>query len=154
MNSERLPEQSLDENNWAWLQIQARIQAANARNELDTAVSPPIVFPGKPVDIVYDVELYKQLEQAAEKIPNFERDLLLHQASWSSLPLIGSLLQKVRQSLHSIALFYANRALQHQQTVNQHLWEAIGRLTAVTQQQQRTIESLQAQLTALSQTES
>jgi hypothetical protein len=154
MNSERLPEQSLDENNWAWAQIQARIQAANTNNGLETTVPPPVVFPGKPADIVYDVALYKQLELAAEKIPHFERDLLLHETGWSRLPLIGSLLQKVRQSLHSIALFYTNRALQHQQAVNQHLWEAVGRLTAVTQQQQRTIEAMQAQLAANSQPKS
>lgn len=144
----------MNETHPVWNDIQARIQAAKARNELDTAVSPPIVFPGKPADIVYDVELYNQLAQAAEKIPGFEHDLLLRETGCSSLPLIGSLLQKVRQSLHSIALFYANRALQHQRAVNQHLWEAMGRLTAVTQQQQRTIESLQAQLAALSQPES
>lgn len=144
----------MSEINPVWNDIQVRIQAAKARNELDTAVSPPVVFPGKPSDIVYDIELYKQLEQAAEKIPGFERDLLLQETRWSSLPLIGSLFQKVRQSFHSIALFYANRALQHQQAVNRHLWEAMGRLTAVTQQQQRTIESLQVQLTMLNQSES
>jgi len=144
----------MNESNPVWNDIQARIQMAMARNDLETAVFPPVVFPGKPTDIAYDIDLYTQMEEAAEKIPSFERNLALVEASWSSLPLIGGLLQKARQSLHSIALFYANRALQHQRAVNQHLWEAVGRLTAVTQQQQRTIESLQAQLAMISQKES
>ncbi|MEZ4593423.1 MAG: hypothetical protein R3D55_20090 [Chloroflexota bacterium] len=109
----------------------------------------PVVFPGKPADIAYDVELYAQMEKAAQTIPAFERELLLNKTSWSQIPLLGTVLQTVQRGLHSIALFYTNRALQHQQTVNWQLWQAVGRLTAVTQQQQRTIETLQAQLAAM-----
>ncbi|WP_420629581.1 hypothetical protein [Candidatus Leptofilum sp.] len=142
----------MNEESPVWNEIQARIESAARREQLDTAVPPPVVFPGKPTDIGYDVALYNHLQQAAEIIPNFERDLLLNETKWSQLPLIGGLVQKVRHGLHSIALFYTNRALQHQQQVNKQLWEAVGRLTAVTQQQQRTIQTLQAQLTATSQT--
>ncbi len=133
-----------------WQKIQERIDVALAHHQLDTAV-PPVVFPGKPADIPYDIELYAHMQQAAQAIPAFDRELLLSESRWSHLPIAGPLLQKGRRALHSIALFYANRTLQHQQTVNWHLWEAVGRLTAVTQQQQRHIEALQAQLTALNQ---
>ncbi|WP_420645709.1 hypothetical protein [Candidatus Leptofilum sp.] len=135
----------MNETSPVWNEIQARIEAAASREQLDTTVSPPVVFPGKPADIAYDVALYNHLQQAAETIPNFDRDLQMNDTAWSQLPLIGTLVQKVRRGLHSIALFYTNRALQHQQQVNKQLWEAVGRLTAVTQQQQRTIETLQAQ---------
>ncbi len=148
MNSDPLTAQLPEDKNLAWSQIQTRIQAAKARNELDTAVTPPVVFPGKPADIPYDIALYAHMQQAAEKIPRFEREMLLNETGWSQLPLIGGLLQKVRRALHGIGLFYVNRSLQHQQAVNQHLWEAVGQLTAVTQQQQRTIAALQAQLAA------
>ncbi|MEZ4594916.1 MAG: hypothetical protein R3D55_27805 [Chloroflexota bacterium] len=74
---------------------------------------------------------------------------MLNESGWGQIPLLGALLQKVRRALHNIPLFYTNRALQHQQTVNWQLWQAVGRLTAVTQQQQRTIATLQAQLAAM-----
>lgn len=140
----------MDDNNQTWQKIQARIDAALAEHPLETVV-PPVVFPGKPADIAYDIELYTQMEKAAQTIPAFERELLLNKTSWTQIPLLGTVLQKVRRGLHSIALFYTNRALQHQQTVNWQLWQAVGRLTAVTQQQQRTIETLQAQLAAKNQ---
>lgn len=142
----------MDDNNLTWQKIQARIDAAMAEHSLDTAV-PPVVFPGKPADITYDVELYAQMEKAAHTIPTFERQLLLNKTSWSQIPLLGTILQKVQRGLHNIALFYTNRALQHQQTVNWQLWQAVGRLTAVTQQQQRTIEMLQAQLATMNPSE-
>ena len=94
------------------------------------------------------------MQQAAATIPHFERDLHLNDTSWSQLPLLGGLVQKLRRGLHSIALFYTNRALQHQQQVNKQLWESVGRLTAVTQTQQRTIQALQAQLAAHTQANS
>ena len=131
-----------------WQDIQVRIDTAMAEDRLRTAVSPPVVFPGKPADIVYDIALYNHMQQAAAAIPNFDRNLMLSDTKWSQLPLIGGLVQKVRRGLHSIALFYTNRALQHQQQVNRQLWEAVGRLTAVSQHQQRTIEALQTQLAA------
>jgi len=142
----------MDDNNPTWQKIQARIEAAMAEHLLDTAV-PPVVFPGKPADIAYDVELYAQMENAAQTIPAFDRELLISQTSWSQIPLLGTMLQKVQRGLHNIALFYTNRALQHQQTVNWQLWQALGRVTAVTQQQQRTIQTLQAQLAIMNQPE-
>ncbi|GJM43019.1 MAG: hypothetical protein DHS20C20_33010 [Ardenticatenaceae bacterium] len=144
----------MNETSPIWNEIQARIEAAAKQNQLPTAVSPPVVFPGKPTDIVYDIDLYHHLQQAAEAIPNFDRHLLLNETKGSQLPILGGLVNKVRQTLHNIALFYTNRALQHQQQVNKHLWEAVGRLTAVTQQQQRAIETLQAQLATNTQADS
>lgn len=144
----------MDESAPVWQNIQEKINSAMTKNLLATAVPPPITFPGKPTDIPYDIALYHQMQQAADTIPNFERDLHLNDTSWSQLPLLGGLVQKLRRGLHSIALFYTNRALQHQQQVNKQLWESVGRLTAVTQTQQRTIQALQAQLAAHTQASS
>jgi len=138
----------MDDDNPIWQKIEAKIDEAMADLPLDTAV-PPVVFPGKPADIAYDVELYAHMEKAAQTIPTFERQLQLNKPGWRQIPVLGAVLQKMQRGLHNIALFYTNRALQHQQTVNWHLWQAVGRLTAVTQQQQRTIETLQAQLAAI-----
>lgn len=144
----------MDESAPVWQNIQEKNQLSHDEKFVGNGRSAPITFPGKPTDIPYDIALYHQMQQAADTIPNFERDLHLNDTSWSQLPLLGGLVQKLRRGLHSIALFYTNRALQHQQQVNKQLWESVGRLTAVTQTQQRTIQALQAQLAAHTQANS
>lgn len=132
--------------------IQARLAAAQAEQpKKPVPTFPHIVYPGKPADIPYDVALYQHLQAAERQAPDFERDLLLSKSPLQSWPLIGPLFQKIRRGLHRIALFYVNRSLKHQFQINRHLLESVGRLTAVTQQQQRTIQALQNELEALKQ---
>jgi hypothetical protein len=111
------------------------------------------LYPSRPADIPYDVELYRQLERAKHKIPKFDRDLEVSASKLDKLPLLGQLWQGMRQQLHRISLFYVNRASKHQAEVNWHLVEAVGRLTAVTQQQQRQINDLQQQVDQLQKTQ-
>ena len=131
-----------------WQKIQQRLETERETLRLEAAVFPELVYPGKPTDIPYDVVLYNQLADAAQCIPQFEREPLLVPSPWEKIPLIGSLFAKLRSDLHNISLFYTNRSQKHQAEINQRLLEAIGRLTAVTQQQQRQIQSLQRQVQA------
>ena len=135
-----------------WQKIQQRLETERETLRLETAVFPELVYPGKPTDIPYDVILYNQLADAAQHIPQFEREPLLVSSPWENIPLVGPLFAKLRSGLHNISLFYTNRSQKHQTEVNQQLLESIGRLTAVTQQQQRQIQSLQRQMQAHKQT--
>ena len=115
------------------------------KNKHPFPANPNVVFPGKPADIPYNISLYQNLLAAQALAPNFARDVYLEKSSVDSIPVIGGLLFKIRQQLHNISLFYTNRALKHQLEINKQLIESVGQLTAVTQQQARTIQQLQKQ---------
>ena len=123
--------------------IAARRQAAGS--DLDRLpMYPHVVYPGKPDDIAYDVSLYEHLEQATARYPVIPRNVAMTDSLLDKVPILGSIWQSLRRQLHNISLFYADRALQHQVHINLNLVEAVGRLTAVTQQRQ--INALQQQL--------
>lgn len=118
---------------------------ADAAQQEETAPRryPHVVYPGRPFDIPYDPTLYHHLETALALAHAFPRRLELAPSRLDGWPLIGRIWGGLRRQAHSVALFYANRAARHQAEVNRHLLEAVGRLTAVVQQQQRQIAALQ-----------
>ena len=48
------------------------------------------------------------------------------QVSRSNLPLIGSLVDRLRAALHQVVLFYVHQAVEKQADVNRHLLQAVG----------------------------
>ncbi|MCP5099473.1 MAG: hypothetical protein GY943_28290 [Chloroflexi bacterium] len=124
-----------------------RAQKQDVQNALP--VYPDTVYPGKPIDITYDVELYQLMAEVTAHYPTFAHELNITPSILDRVPLIGHLWQSLRRQLHSISLFYTNRALTHQVQVNHSLVQAVGRLTATSQRQQRMISKLQTSLTEL-----
>ena len=65
------------------------------------------------------------------------------------MPVLGKLWKMIRANAHQLSIFYANRAIQHQTNVNRELISVLNRLTVITQEQQREILKLQAQIDGL-----
>ncbi len=129
-------------------QIEERIavhrQSAGAKSD-NLPQNPHVVYPGLPADIPYDLSLYQYLQQATALYPVVPRNMVLAHSSLDNVPILGHVWRSVRRQLHNIALFYINRALDHQVQINLNLAEAMVRLTILTQQQQRQIKALQQQ---------
>jgi hypothetical protein len=106
-------------------------------------------YPGEPNDIPFDQNLYHYLRLANTSYNQIEVDPLLAASPATRLPVIGPLWQRVRSQVHSLVLFYVNMAGGNQISVNRHLVSVLNRLTLVTQDQQRTIQDLQAEVADL-----
>lgn len=65
------------------------------------------------------------------------------------MPIIGSIVKRLRITLHSMALFYVNRFGERQVVVNQSYGDAILRLVDAYEQQQEQINRLHAQMASL-----
>lgn len=65
------------------------------------------------------------------------------------MPVIGSIVKRVRIALHSMALFYVNRFGERQVVVNQSYGDAILRLVDACEQQQEQISRLHAKVASL-----
>jgi len=107
--------------------------------------------PAEPDDLPYDANLYHHLRLANELYAEADTEPALHPSPLTRVPLFGRLWQRVRPSLHVLILFYVNRALAHQVTVNRHLVSVLNQLTIQVEAQQRTIAALQSDIQALRQ---
>ena len=126
--------------------IEQRIQ--QQRQDLDydqifTAYDD-IVFP-----ISAEIKLYPDLQQAQARYDQFDREVVLTASKLDRVPVIGRFWRNARHQLHSIALFYVNRALAHEARVNNHLIQALIEFLEITQQQRRTAFKMQAEINAL-----
>jgi hypothetical protein len=126
--------------------IEQRIQ--QQRQDLDydqifTAYDD-IVFP-----VSAEIKLYPDLQQAQARYDQFDREVVLTASKLDRVPVIGRLWRNARHQLHSIALFYVNRALAHEARVNNHLIQALIEFLEITQQQRRTAFKMQAEINAL-----
>jgi len=107
--------------------------------------------PAEPDDLPYDANLYHHLRLANELYAEADTEPALPPSPLTRVPLFGRLWQRVRPSLHVLILFYVNRALAHQVTVNRHLVSVLNQLTVQVEAQQRTIAALQSDIQALRQ---
>lgn len=105
--------------------------------------------PAPPNDLPIDSDLYHHLRLANQVYTLAETGPLLVPSSGTRLPLIGSIWQRVRVYLHNLALFYVNRAVAHQTSVNRHVISVLNQLTVANQAQQRAITALQAEIAYL-----
>jgi hypothetical protein len=106
-------------------------------------------YPGEPDDIPYDYDLYYHLRLANEAYIQVETDAVLAPSPATRIPIVGRLWQLVRGEVHNLVLFYVNRVIAHQTDVNRHLIGVLNCLTRLSQEQQRTIASLEAEIEAL-----
>jgi hypothetical protein len=133
-------------------QIRARVQQRRAELGYDKRTFPAFdlaAYPGEPEDIAYDVNLYHYLRLVNTTYNQVETGLNLAPSPATQLPIIGPLWARVRGQVHNLVLFYVNRSLAHQTNVNRHLISVLNRLTLLSQEQQRIIAILQAEVDAL-----
>ena len=105
--------------------------------------------PVEPDDTAYDADLYHHLQSVNELYAQIDTEPALPPSPLTRVPMLGRAWQRVRPSLHTLILYYVNRALAHQVTVNRHLVSVLNQLTKQSQAQQRAILALQSELLAL-----
>ncbi len=106
-------------------------------------------YPGEPDDFPYDPNLYHHLRLANDTFVRPPLEVMLPPSPASRLPVIGGLWQRLRPAVHHLILFYVNRAIAQEVTLNRHLVSVLNQLTRLTQEQQRAIIALQREVAEL-----
>ena len=132
-------------------EIRARIR--QRRQELGyekrTFPSFATTYPTEPDDLEYDPNLYHHLRLANEQYTEASTEILLAPSPATRVPILGALWRQIRHGAHNLVIFYVNRAITHEVNVNRHLITVLNSLTTQVEEQQRAIQSLQADLAAL-----
>jgi hypothetical protein len=133
-------------------QIRERVQQRRKEKGFDQRTFPSFGLaerPEAPGDRSYDTDLYYYLRLANEGFSPSETGVVLAPSPATQLPIIGRLWSLIRREVHHLVIFYVNRSVNHQVNVNRYLVSVLNRLTALTQEQQQTIEALQAEIETL-----
>jgi hypothetical protein len=115
------------------------------------AFGTAVPCPQQPANLDHPPDLYHHLRQANERYGRPETTLVLAPSPATRVPLLGRLWIMIREQAHSLVLFYVNRSLAHQTTINRHTISALNQLTLLSQEQQRTINRLQQEIGRLRQ---
>lgn len=137
--------------------LQAQVQARLAARRAAPGYAPQQfasyitndTCPSPPDDLPYAFGLYHHLQRANDIYSQAETAPVLAPSPATRLPLLGRLWQLIRGETHNLILFYVNRSLAHQISVNRHLVQTLNELTRQNEAQQRAILALQAQVAAL-----
>lgn len=89
-------------------------------------------------------QLYYYLKQANHS-PAAAVEPILAPSPATQLPVIGRLWGRIRGQVHSLVLFYVNRAVRDQSRLNVELISVLNELTRVVQDQQAEIDALRAE---------
>lgn len=106
-------------------------------------------FPGRPDDMPYDPDFYDHLELANELYIQVPTEADLQPSPALRIPLLGPLWAMIREQAHGLTLYYVNRSLSHQTGVNREIIGVLNKMTEISLDQQRTINSMQAEIDAL-----
>lgn len=106
-------------------------------------------FPEEPSDVPYNIELYQSLRSANQHFAAFETAVDLAPSPATRLPLVGAIWARIRREVHNLVLFYVNRAVRQQMTVNRSLVQVVNHLTKTAQNQQRELETLRQRVATL-----
>lgn len=102
-------------------------------------------FPEPPPGAQVSPHLYYYLKQA-NQTPASAVEPLLASSPATQLPVVGRFWQRVRGQVHSLVLFYVNRAVRDQNRLNVNLISTLNELTRVVQEQAAEIDGLRAEL--------
>ena len=101
-------------------------------------------FPEPPVGSRINPQLYYYLKQANHS-PAAAVEPVLAPSPATQLPVVGRLWGRIRGQVHSLVLFYVNRAVRDQSRLNVDLISALNELTRAVQEQQVEIDTLRAE---------
>lgn len=107
--------------------------------------------PEEPEDIPFDADLHHYLRLANETFAQVETRQVLASSPATRLPVLGRLWGTIRAEVHNLVLFYVNRSVTHQVTMNRYLVSVLNRMTLQNEEQQREIERLKSELASLRQ---
>jgi len=106
-------------------------------------------YSNNPDDLTLSPELTHHLEIANRIYNAPETQPLLLPSPSTKAPIVGSLWKRIRRSAHELVLFYVNRYVSHQISVNHHLVSVINQLVTLSQAQRDQIDMLRQELDAL-----
>jgi hypothetical protein len=133
-------------------QIQERVR--NRRAELghvwqNFPVFGAAAMPGEPEDIPVNANLYHYLKLVNKSYNQFETGTDVQLSPATRVPILGRIWSLVRRQAHELVLFYVNRNIEHQVTVNQQIVSALNLLTASLEEQRRLTLEMQKEIEAL-----
>lgn len=137
-------------------QIRERVRKRREKLGVERRSFPTLgvaVCPDEPDDIPHDPNLYYHLRLANDTYAQVETEAVLAPSPATRVPVLGRLWRLIRAEAHNLILFYVNRVVTHQTAVNRQLVSVANHLTALGQEQQRTILLLQAEIETLRQCE-
>lgn len=133
-------------------QIRERVKQRRKEKGHDQRTFPSFgltELPEAPSDRPYDPDLYYYLRLVNESFAQAETHANLAPSPATKLPVVGRVWKLLRREVHNLVLFYVNRLITHQSNVNRYQVNVLNRLTTRLEEQERTIEQLQAELNQL-----
>lgn len=134
--------------------IRERVQQRREEKAYDQRTFPSFgvaACPEEPKDMPFDPDLYYYLRLANEGFAQVETSRVLAPSPATRIPVLGRLWGTIRAEVHNLVLFYVNRSVTHQVTMNRYLVSVLNRMTIQNEQQQREIERLKSELESLRQ---
>ena len=130
-------------------ELRHRLDARRAELGDEEPTYPPFglaPLPDPPAGLPHDAALYQELRILNATFNNAETAPNLAQSPATQVPVAGKVWGVLRRQVHELILFYVNRQLAHQVTVNRSLVSVLNRLTAELAEQRRDLEALRAEI--------
>jgi len=124
--------------------IRSYISERRTQQDLESSLAGDISFQGSLSD-----EIYESLAKATRANKNAGLSLDVRSSSW---PIVGPVVDSLRRSIHQLVLFYVNKSIANQVSINADVLKALGWLVADVERQQAAqaqMEALRGELTDL-----
>lgn len=108
-------------------------------------------FPGRPDDLPYDPDFYNHLEMANKLYLEVETEVDLQPSAATQVPVLGRLWGFIREQAHNLSIYYVNRAILDQASVNREIIGVLNKMATINLEQQRAIIKLQDEIETLRQ---
>jgi len=124
--------------------IRSYISERRTQQDLESSLANGISFQGN-----LSSEIYESLAKATRANKNAGLSLDVRSSSW---PIVGPVVDSLRRSIHQLVLFYVNKSIANQVSINADVLKALGWLVADVERQQAAqaqMEALRGELTDL-----
>ena len=131
-------------------EIRQRIQSRRAELGYEKRTFPTfgdaVPYPDPPNDLPYSADLYHHLRQANILYEEVETAPILAHSAALRVPVLGGLWKLIRRQAHNLVLFYVNRGLAHQVTVDRHQISVLNQLVVENEELKQKVTALQDQV--------
>ena len=124
--------------------IRSYISERRTQQDLESSLANGISFQGN-----LSSEIYESLAKATRANKNAGLSLDVRSSSW---PIVGPVVDSLRRSIHQLVLFYVNKSIANQVSINADVLKALGWLVADVEKQQAAqaqIETMRGELSNL-----
>ena len=134
-------------------QLSERVTDQVMKRRAEAGFIPPrfpsydgVPYPNPPEDAKYDPDLYHHLRLANKSYLEVETEPELLPSPVTRIPIIGQLWSSVRGHAHTLVLFYVNRAVRHEVSVNRYIISVLNSFAIAYQDQQKRINDLKSEI--------